>query len=267
MNSEYWLSYFTANVSGRPEPAWESRSVLDDATALRLARSLSHFQLGESGEGTFLLREAERFYANDEAYCAALRLFIAEEQEHARLLSHLVQRFKGTLVAQHWTQTLFRLLRRAVGIDFEIQVLVIAELVGTVYYRLLQRHISDRATLDVCELVLKDETQHVRFHAERFSSNQRGWHGIEHALWRWQFRVMLATAGYVAWIDHRGALSAVGATRLEFFDELRMECRAFLDLLSQEAGKEWTIPKGFNHPAPGLRGTSYPAKTIEKTVT
>jgi len=234
MNSEYWLNYFTANARDRREPAWESRSVLDHATAMQLARSLSHFQLGESGEGTFLLREAKRFYANDEAYCAALRLFIKEEQEHARLLSRLVQRFKGTLVAQHWTQALFRLLRRALGIDFEIQVLVVAELVGTVYYRLLQRHISDHATLDVCELVLKDETQHVKFHAERFFSNQRDWRRIERTLWSWQFRVMLAIAGYVAWIDHRGALSALGATRPEFFGELGMESRAFLDLLSQE---------------------------------
>jgi hypothetical protein len=237
MNSEYWLEYFSANALDRPEPRWNAGVFLSLETARHLARSLSHFQLGESGEGKFLLAEAQRFYADDPAYCAALNLFIKEEQEHARLLSGLVQRFRGSLVQKHWTQSIFCLLRRALGIDFEIQVLVIAELVGTAYYRLLQRHIADIAMLDVCRLILQDEVQHVAFHAERFSSNQIAWLPIERAVWAAQFQAMLLVVGYVAWVDHHRALLAVGATRSEFFREVRMECVEFLrDRSSERAG-------------------------------
>lgn len=237
MNSEYWLEYFTANPRDRPEPAWNAGAVLSLETARHLAQSLSHFQLGESGEGKFLLAEAQRSYADDPAYCAALNLFIKEEQEHARLLRRLVERFGGSLVQKHWTHSIFRLLRRALGIHFEIQVLVIAELVGTAYYRLLQRHIADAAVLDVCRLVLPDEAQHVAFHAARFSSNQIAWLPIERAVWAAQFQTMLLGAGYVAWIDHHRALLAVGATQTEFFREVRIECVEFLrDRSTEEAG-------------------------------
>ena len=139
MNSISWLQYFQENRLNRPEPQWEIPPQGDPDVTRALARSLSHFQLGESGEGTHLLREARRTHAGDPAYHEALALFIREEQEHARLLQKLVERYHGSLVTRHWTHSLFRLFRRALGIGFELQVLVIAELIGTAYYRLLKK--------------------------------------------------------------------------------------------------------------------------------
>jgi hypothetical protein len=134
MNSTSWLHYFQQNRLNRTEPQWELPLEGDPLALRELARSLSHFQLGESGQGTHLLREARRTHADDPAYQEALLLFIREEQEHARLLQKLVERYYGRLVTRHWTHTLFRTLRRALGVGFEIQVLVIAELIGTAYY-------------------------------------------------------------------------------------------------------------------------------------
>ncbi len=82
MNSSAWLHYYQQNRLNRPEPHWELPPPPDTAALRELARSLSHFQLGESGEGTYLLRQAQRTHAGDPAYCAALALFIQEEQEH-----------------------------------------------------------------------------------------------------------------------------------------------------------------------------------------
>src|SRR5205807_5474865 len=132
----------------------------------RLARSLAHFQLGESGEGATLLTEARRTWAEDPDYVAALVLFVAEEQEHARLLECLVARFGGALVDRHWTHACFRRLRRALGVGFEIQTLLIAEIIGTAYYRLL-RSTGDAVLRQVCELMLRDEVPHLRFHVDR----------------------------------------------------------------------------------------------------
>ena len=56
--------------------------------------ALAHFQLGESGDGGSLLRGA-RFHAPGPGFEEAAALFIAEEQEHARLLACLVRRFGG----------------------------------------------------------------------------------------------------------------------------------------------------------------------------
>lgn len=38
--------------------------------------------------------------------------FSAEEQSHARLLEHLVHRFDGKTIRQHWTHALFRLVQQ-----------------------------------------------------------------------------------------------------------------------------------------------------------
>lgn len=232
MNSSAWLQYFETNRLNRPEPDWSLPFPEDARTAAKLAHSLSHFQLGESGGGTFLLRGARVRYPDDPDYAAALALFVAEEHEHARLLARLVERFGGSLIHQHWTHFLFRLVRQALGMRFEVQVLVIAELVGTAYYRVLGRRVRDRVVEQVCELVLRDETQHLAFHRERFSADQEHWLPIEQAVWAAQFQALFLVATNVAWVDHRPALESVGATAREFFTEARAEAVAFISRLS-----------------------------------
>ena len=148
MHSAAWLRYFTANRHNFIEPDWQAPIPLTTELRSLLARSLSHFQLGESGGGQHLFGKAGE---QEEAYRAALKLFVAEEAEHARLLQGLVIRFGGRLIKRHWTHLLFRAARRALGLNFEIQVLLIAELVGTAYYRMLHRRARDPILDQVCD--------------------------------------------------------------------------------------------------------------------
>jgi hypothetical protein len=143
MNSLHWLNYYQRNKENRPEPKWNLPSPLPRGMQALLAQSLSHFQLGETGEGKVLIAQAQAQLPEDLIYHEALRLFVAEEQEHARLLARLVQRLGGRIIRNHWTHSLFRLFRHALGFKFEIQLLVIAELVGTAYYRLLHARTRD----------------------------------------------------------------------------------------------------------------------------
>lgn len=242
MNSISWLHYFQQNRLNRPEPQW-NLPLEGHPTILReLARSLSHFQLGESGDGTHLLREARQAHADDPAYQEALALFIAEEQEHARLLCKLVERYRGRLIVRHWTHTVFRALRRALGVGFEIQVLVIAELIGTAYYRLLESHTTDPVLRQVCEMVLRDEARHIAFHAERFGATQAAWLPVEKALWLTQFQGLFLGALRVAWVDHRPALHALGSSRAEFLREARRECVQFLASFAGTSAAQDSMP-------------------------
>lgn len=234
MNSTQWVSYFAGNRIGRFEPDWRLPYPEDASIARKLARSLSHFQLGESGEGRFLSRAAQQRYPDDIAYGEALSLFINEEKEHARLLAQLVERFGGSLIQQHWTHSLFRLLRRALGIRFELQVLVTAELIGTAYYRVLARRVRDVVTEQVCQLILADEARHVAFHLERFSTDQSFWLPFERTAWAMQFQALFCATLRVAWLDHGEALIAIGASAEEFRREARKEAVAFLAELSRE---------------------------------
>lgn len=161
-----------------------------------------------------------------------MALCIAEEQSHAALLARLVERFGGRLIRLHWTHTLFREVRRALGVRFEVQVLVTAELVGTAYYRILARRVRDVVTEQACRLILRDEAQHVAFHLDRLKADQAHWLPLERAAWAAQFQVLFLAAARVAWHDHRPALEALGARAVEFFDEARSEAVAFLARLN-----------------------------------
>jgi hypothetical protein len=235
MNSHHWLNYYQSNKESRLEPKWNLPSPLPRGLQDLLAHSLSHFQLGETGEGKFLIAQAQAEVPDDLIYHEALRLFVAEEQEHARLLERLVQRFGGTIIQNHWTHSLFRLVRRALGFKFEIQLLVIAELVGTAYYRLLHARTRDPVVEEMCVLILNDEARHVEFHADWFGTYLSRLLPMEMTLWRTQFQFLFIAAACVAWFDHRAALSASGANRTEFFADARRECICFLRQLEFQA--------------------------------
>jgi hypothetical protein len=227
MNSTEWLNYYRQNYRNRTEPQWHVPCRLALSTQRALARSSAHFQLGESGEGNFLLTSAAREVPHDAAYHEALKLFIAEEQEHARLLGHLVHRFDGQKIRRHWTHSLFRFVRRTLGLNFELQVLVIAELVGTAYYRLLRARSHDPVLQQVCDQILCDETGHVYFHADWLGTSQLCFLPLEREPWRARFKILFALAVRIAWLDHRCCLESIGVNRREFFREARCECIQF----------------------------------------
>jgi hypothetical protein len=222
-----WLDYFRRNRLNRPEPDWNRPTPFPPPVAARLGRSLAHFALGESCEGTTLLTGARRHWADEPDYIAAMTLFVAEEREHARLLEHLVVRLGGTPVTKHWTDRCFTMARHALGVGFEIQAVVVAELVGGAYFQLL-RSTGDTVLRQVCELMVRDERQHRRFHVDRVVTAQLRWSPLRRALWTAQFQLMFRAALLAAWVDHRPALRALGIPRRLFTGEARAEARAWL---------------------------------------
>ncbi|HEY3661849.1 MAG TPA: hypothetical protein VGL24_01710 [Chthoniobacterales bacterium] len=58
MNSHSWLRYFEANRQNFITPDWNAPVPLTNELRTLLARSLSHFQLGESGGGRHLFGKA-----------------------------------------------------------------------------------------------------------------------------------------------------------------------------------------------------------------
>jgi hypothetical protein len=89
---------------------WPPGRTLDPA----VVRSLQRFQVGESGDGANLIGKSSR--AGDPHYLAAVRLFVAEEQNHARLLANMLRCAGHPTIRRHWTDTVFVALRRALGL-------------------------------------------------------------------------------------------------------------------------------------------------------
>ena len=218
MNTTDWLAYFRQNQLNRRGIAWHEGIALAPHLHGPLARSLARFQLGESSNGTHLL-EATRQLAGrtgDKDYPKTIALFIAEEQEHSRLLARVLQQMNTPLLPHHWTDSLFRRCRHLLGFYEEIAVLLMAEINALKYYGVIRQRCRAPVLEVVCEQILADEKFHVRIHCERLHRviTPRWW-PIRIACWAMLSAMFAAASTIVAW-DHRRAFGALGSSAFEF---------------------------------------------------
>ncbi len=241
-----WMTHFQSNRENRAEPDWTAPVTLPEAVVGPLVQSLEQFQLGDGGGPAYLIaRDRERFLSNGEGTRKLVDLWFAEEREHARLLGEAVARFGGRCIRAHWSFTAFCLTRKWFGVRFELTVLLLTEIVSTVYYRLLFRHGNDPALRGLCRLILRDEIGHVSFHRDRLARQSRGGMARFGSLWAGWFGLLGMAAATMLWVNHARGLKALGATQREFYREIRRELSVFVARLRREAG---TAPK----PMPSL---------------
>jgi hypothetical protein len=197
-----WVRDFEAAAQRRDrdgDPDWSRGARLPPA----IVRSIQRFQVGESGDGANLVAKA-----GDDEYGTAVALFVAEEQNHARLLAHLLAAAGAPTIAGHWSDAVFVRLRRALGLRLELLVLLVAEVIALRYYRALRDGTDDPLTTDVAGRILADEQRHVPFHRRRL--------GTLHPVVRAGWRLLLTATAIVVALDHGPALGRLGVSRRRF---------------------------------------------------
>jgi len=180
-----------------------------------LIRSLQKFQVGESGEGTHLRKQAAT--TGDPTYQAAIDLFIKEEQEHARLMACVLRKLEAPLLQRHWSDGCFILLRRLFGLNHELLVLLMPEIIAKRYFRALRDGSRDPALRAVFAQILHDEEGHLAFHEDflqrAFVTLSLPGRLMLRVLWRLLFRL----ACLVVILDHRSVLRSVGVSSAAFW--------------------------------------------------
>ncbi|MFI2431324.1 ferritin-like domain-containing protein [Streptomyces sp. NPDC018693] len=196
------------------DPDWEQGATLHPA----VRASVQRFQVGEDGDGANLIGKADQ--AGDADYARAVRLFVAEEQNHARLLARLLAAGGAPTLTGHWTDAAFVRLRRLMGLRMELLVLMIAEVVALRYYRALRDGSPDPLTSDVASRILSDEERHVPFHCGRLHTSLTE---LPRPLRRpvlllWQLLLLAATLVVAA--DHGRALHHLALPRRRFITDV-----------------------------------------------
>src|SRR6266478_409102 len=163
-----WLNYFKSNRIQRQDIPSDHEINIEPNLRGPLIRSLQRFQVGESGEGHHLRRQAAR--TGDPAYQTAIDLFIKEEQEHARLMACILRKLNAPLLARHWSDGCFVLLRGLFGLHHELLVLLIPEMIAKRYFRALQDGFPDPILRGVFSQILHDEEGHLAFHIDFLQS-------------------------------------------------------------------------------------------------
>src|SRR5215470_8225393 len=199
-----WLDYFEHNRRNRLSLDWDRQIQIPDSMRSALIRSLQRFQVGESGEGNHLRRQAAT--TRDEVYQAAINLFIQEEQEHARLMACVLKKLDAPLLTRHWSDACFILLRRLFGLHHELLVLLTPEMIAKRYFRALRDGFADATLRAICEQILHDEEGHVAFHLDYLQRVLASRTLLSRILLRGCWRVLFRAACLVVIIDHGAIL-------------------------------------------------------------
>jgi hypothetical protein len=213
-----WVKHFERNVNVHAQVdsaiAFDGICHVADSVRRPLIDSIRRFQLGESGDGAQLLRKAQR--AGDPKYHRAAQLFVAEEQQHAALLLHLLGYLGAEPMRRHWSDAVFVRLRRLMGLRTELMVLTVAEVVALSYYGGLAVLAPDPVVRAVAARVVDDEHPHVRFQRDRLRAGFAG-SGVPMRALAFVFWWLTAIgATVVVAIDHGPLLDAIGYRRLRF---------------------------------------------------
>jgi len=237
-----WLKYFEHNRDHRREIPWDLGVNVDARMCAPLIHSLQRFQVGESGEGRHLRKQAAT--TNDDVYTASIDLFIKEEQEHARLMAEILRRMNAKLLNHHWSDACFILLRRLFGLNQELLVLLMPEMIAKRFFRALHDGSKDPVLQAVFAQIMHDEEGHLAFHVEflqkALATLSLPSRIFQRSLWRLFFRLSCL----VVMFDHRGILREVGVSPAKFW----WDCGLIFDEVS--AGIFSCAPTpAFAHPA------------------
>lgn len=228
MNPHHWIRRFQENNTPWQPPVAEPSPFLHDPRRPALAEAFATFQLGETGGGTRLMRFVHQTFPKDEAYAKAVQLFLAEEHRHSAMLAQLVGYLDGELKQTHWQNGVFRRLRTLFGLEFNVQVLLTAELIAVAWYGLLASHVPDPVVRSACARVTRDEVQHVAFHGDFFRTVHQKRLPLGSQLWALQFQVVLLATEAAAWWEFRRCLESFGISRALFQRRVRGAARGFL---------------------------------------
>jgi hypothetical protein len=211
-NSLGWCEHFRHNAGRQRAIPWDDFAALTDDQHRVLMRSLQDFQLGESSEGRHGRARAAA-YGNrigDPHYAEAIRLFFAEENRHAAYLARYLALHGVNLIGHSWTDFIFRRVRRLMGLELLLTVLLTAELIGEVYYRAVRAATQCPVLRAICAQLLRDERMHERFHVERFRFLRCGRSRLRVHLQDSARRLFFVCTCLAVWLKHRRAFRLGG---------------------------------------------------------
>lgn len=227
-DSTGWRRWFEHNAGALLDIPWDAGAELTPDEAAAIAASLQEFQAGERSEGRHLYRAAQDYArrTGDADYVAAIRLFIGEEQRHARDLGRFLTLNRIPLVETTFADRVFRRLRTLVhSLELSVAVLVTAEIIARVYYAALRDATRSAILRRLCDQILSDERAHVDFQCGHLRRLRAGRPPLAAALTAVaQQALFLVTVG-VVWVRHREVVRRGGMTPLEWLTACQHEFR------------------------------------------
>jgi hypothetical protein len=207
-----WLNHFEYHAEHPRRVPWGLPDLLTAEERRLIASSIATFQLGEQSQGATLRAAAERFARARElpTLPRIVELFICEEQRHAALLGYFMQDHSIALKHRHWSDSVFRRVRRLAGFELYLYVLICAELIGKVYYRALEAATGCQRLKGLCRIMVCEELAHIGFESELLLALRARRPAPVRLGLRLAHRGLIAGAASAVWLSHRAVLRRAG---------------------------------------------------------
>jgi hypothetical protein len=230
-----WKKHYQENARSLLEIPWQIGPELNEKEKLAITSSVQDFQTGESSEGRHLIQYAKDYAARtgDHEYVETIRVFIAEEQRHARDLAHFMQINAIPLVKTTFTDSVFRQLRQIFGgLEISIGVLITAEIIAKVYYMALRDATKSQVLQILCKQILQDEVHHVEFQAERLGILRTGRNWFFMAVTNGLQRFLFWGTCFAVWPFHKKVFERSGYTFAGFWKHSWREFNLALQIIA-----------------------------------
>ncbi len=165
-----WNEYFEKNSEHLLVIPFEN-DVLTEEEKKLIFPSICRFEQGEHSEGRNLKKAAESFAekTHQKDYISCIRWFIKEENAHGEYLKAYMDHYNIRGKKNVVLDQIFRRLRKLAGLQWEVIVLVTAEIIALSYYDALMNATGSRALKAICRQMLHDEIPHIMFQSYTLS--------------------------------------------------------------------------------------------------
>jgi hypothetical protein len=243
-NFNSWIDYFILNKRNLKTIYWTEIYKLTRKEFTTIYDSIRIFQKGESSEAKHIFKSAKQFlhHQSDQSYMEALTLFINEEHRHAFELKRFMSLQDIPCLRKHWSDTVFRQLRRFGGLEQSISVLLTAEFIAAVYYKALKQSTQSVVLRQICEQILSDEQMHIRFQSEAISQFYAGRSEVFNKTITAAKRILLEGTMIIVWSGHEKVLNKGGYDFFKFRKECLVEFSKSLHVIYSKLRGENPVP-------------------------
>lgn len=200
-----WIEYFKYNNSHLLKLDFDNNTELTEQEIKLIEPSIKAFQIGEGSEGKHLMKVVEKFAVknNYDEYKEIMKWFVTEENRHSQTLKKFMEIYKIKPIEKLWIDNIFRMLRKTLGLECEVIVLVTAEMIALSYYTALSNATNSKLLKTICKQMLNDELKHVVLQSDtlhRIYINRNKFSNNILLIFR---KLLMRTTAFVVWHKYR----------------------------------------------------------------
>ncbi|MEO5681922.1 MAG: ferritin-like domain-containing protein [Chitinophagaceae bacterium] len=242
--SQDWIIYFRQNLRHN-RIDWTLAPQLTDTERKNIVQSVQAWQLGETSDGAHLLAAAKRYAdkIGDPDYCAAVQLFIKEEQKHGHNLGHYLDLIQERRITHDWGDTLFRKIRYLnTSMELWTIAVITVESAAQVFYQALKEATSCTLLKQVCTDILIDEAAHINFQQQRLQIIFSGKTVMQKIISFQFYRLFYFSTILVVWMAHRKLFKSGNINLAKYLRKMNFKFAKTIQKLHPSIASETDIP-------------------------